>query len=359
MSIQKSGVFSDVKIFACLYTHQKLKKKKSWSDGELRISVSQNKCSLYDKNSTKAGGNELKDSKYLLKWEIDKILNHEANEVEFEGFLVTVEHEINTSIHNKSTEITSVSNGENSSSISGTKRNILPATRGITHGKFKIPRTVIPEKPVVDATEREISYGRNDNNNKSSFVHGAIDRQVGKYPSASLSRDTHSSSMSTVNKSGSIHSANNGSSGFGAYVITDEELDDIWNIANNGTMNEDGDISTNVYEANFNSHSPPVASSSGRSIGTRPHSINAYSNEILSNKSSNNNISSMNVLDVCKSSVCIDEVEVDDRNIWGDTLWQPSTSTSSNILAKDDVKDINNSQQTNSNRRYNNIFMNS
>lgn len=173
-------------IFPCLYTHQKLKKKKCWSDGELKVLASQGKCMLFALNEKQPNNLILKETKYLPRSEIDRILNGSADEIEFEGFLVTVE-QIQTSIQTESVV------------VSAPKSNIKrPNNLSAINKPFKVPRVSIPVPPNV----------------------------IDEIP------------MHKVPKSVSA--------AFGAYTVNDDELDDIWNNAHNNNNQTQNDYEDNV-----------------------------------------------------------------------------------------------------------------
>jgi hypothetical protein len=147
--------------YPCLYTSQKLKKKKSWNDGKVIISVKNSSCKLFAAadsakimaSTNNCGGNSL-DSIALTESQLKSITAGSCGgdvEIEFEKYLVTI-------------EVTGPVVGQTSNAgtipAAANKTNNMPSTQAIAPSNalidlvkknpFKIPKYVPP--PAVTAT---------------------------------------------------------------------------------------------------------------------------------------------------------------------------------------------------------------
>ena len=75
---------------ACLYTHQKLKKKKTFQDGVLKLHPTRLTAQLFSLKATQAKLGSL-ETRNLAPEEMKGVISGEISELEFEGFLVEVE----------------------------------------------------------------------------------------------------------------------------------------------------------------------------------------------------------------------------------------------------------------------------
>ena len=87
-------------IRSCLFTKQKEKKRKNWSDGVIKITP-HGSCSLFSADSNKLNDKML-ESKYLTAGEMNKVKmlqRGEELEIEFENFIVQVESYVSEGKH--------------------------------------------------------------------------------------------------------------------------------------------------------------------------------------------------------------------------------------------------------------------
>lgn len=154
----------------CLYTTQKLKKKKLFHDGFLKLYESRCSISLYRSNPQIATMESCLESRSLSKEEVNLILSGCLPEIEFEGYLVQIDDVLlnEASVNNNKKE--------NADTISKPKMPFKPPTR------VQPKEATIPLAPIVPMQ------------NKNVFT-GIKRRTTG-----------------------------------GAYEIADDELDDIWTL---------------------------------------------------------------------------------------------------------------------------------
>ena len=82
-------------IMPCLYTQHKMKKRKAWSDGMLHV-FSNGQCLLYDSNtSTKITSGSSMDAVFLKTDELQQLMSGSETEVEMENHLVAIESLVN------------------------------------------------------------------------------------------------------------------------------------------------------------------------------------------------------------------------------------------------------------------------
>ena len=75
----------------CLFTKQKTKKKKSWTDGLLKVHRESGACKLFEKPCGKKVMTTMLDSTTLTQEELKVALKGEEIEIDFESFLVMVD----------------------------------------------------------------------------------------------------------------------------------------------------------------------------------------------------------------------------------------------------------------------------
>ena len=77
--------------FSCLYTKQKLKKRKTWSDGRLTVNFKTGSCSLYNAPAESSTSTACLDQCSLTAAQMKRIKDGEELEIDFEGHVATVE----------------------------------------------------------------------------------------------------------------------------------------------------------------------------------------------------------------------------------------------------------------------------
>lgn len=111
-----------VRNFNCLYSNQKTKKRKSWSDGILKVLLNESRCDLFAVQDNQLSLNQVIASHIVTKSEMSRIVQGVVTEIEFENYLVTIDF-----IKEDNTPLCSAK-----------------------PKKFKVPATVIPIKKPVD-----------------------------------------------------------------------------------------------------------------------------------------------------------------------------------------------------------------
>jgi hypothetical protein len=133
------GSHSSVKTFPCLYSSQKLKKKKSWNDGIVKVYVSSGSCKLFAQDDgTKIVGSGCLDTLQLLDCQLQAIISgsNAEMEIEFEKYLVTVELVKNSTMPVQPTE---------NAPVSATRNLGVPtALTDLVKKSFKVPKYVAP-----------------------------------------------------------------------------------------------------------------------------------------------------------------------------------------------------------------------
>jgi hypothetical protein len=160
------GGVGQVKALKCLYSHQKLKKKKTWLDGEIKLFLGQRKCVLYKIDEASSTSKEVLDSKYCPDLEMDRIMNGIADSIEFEKYLVEVDH--TSSIHCQQEGVPI----QNSSSQVPPLNKVQQLTSQLKKVPFKVPQTVAPPPPTPAADPFPMSHGSgsaNLNSRKRGF----------------------------------------------------------------------------------------------------------------------------------------------------------------------------------------------
>ena len=129
---------------ACLYTSQKLKKKKTFHDGTLKLNVETGFVSLH-KEATSSGGSlgSVLDTRAMTRGEVGELLTGALSEIEFEGYLVQVDEVEEEAKSNENAR--SVSNHSIASCASVPRGRLEPPPMK----KFKAPSQVVPKIPSV------------------------------------------------------------------------------------------------------------------------------------------------------------------------------------------------------------------
>ena len=185
---------------ACLYTHQKTKRKKAFQDGVLRLVERNCSVSLFKASSGTAAMGGALDSRILSRNEVDALKSGELPEIEFEGFLVEIDQFVEKA-----------KNNENSCNSSSNNRGAGCMQPPLLK-KFKVPSRIAPREPMPSG----------DSQSGTNTGHGG---------------------------SNSSSSGGGGGGAFGkrsAYTIEDDELDDIWGTKRQGSevkreLNDDDD----------------------------------------------------------------------------------------------------------------------
>eukprot|EP01038_Epipyxis_sp_PR26KG_P012731 gene12731-17072_t len=178
--------------FKCLYTKQMLKKRKSWTDGYLKITTNNNfaTCLLCDAHD--ASGKVLQ-SKALNKLELSHIQNKVEFTLEFEDYLVNIEYE--TDLQENLNSAYNNSNHQNN-------------TSRIQTTSFKIPSKFVPPSKYVPSSVQNI----NDfHDNSNPYIN-------------------NSSATANISNGNRIYKQLQTDSEFGGrrYKISNQELDGIW-----------------------------------------------------------------------------------------------------------------------------------
>ena len=77
--------------FPCLYSKQKLKKRKTFSDGRLSVNFATGLCCLYNAPDDRSTSTACLDSVTLTVPQLNRIRNGEELEIDFEQYIATVE----------------------------------------------------------------------------------------------------------------------------------------------------------------------------------------------------------------------------------------------------------------------------
>jgi hypothetical protein len=152
---------SHKRVFSCLYTKQKLRKRKIWNDGRLVI-ISQ-RAILYDANPSLGTVDPELDSCTLSKEQCRRII-HNVNEkenhemIETETFLITIECVWkNENMLQRETKVPLQCNRTHLPVLSKhNKHNPSVGLKKIMTNKFRIPGNYIPPPP--DSTTAESSF---------------------------------------------------------------------------------------------------------------------------------------------------------------------------------------------------------
>lgn len=75
----------------CLYTSQKLKKRKAYQDGILKLSINENRCDLYAVRDDQLSLNPMLASHFVTKLEMTRIIQGVITDIEFENYLVAID----------------------------------------------------------------------------------------------------------------------------------------------------------------------------------------------------------------------------------------------------------------------------
>lgn len=171
-------------MWSCMYTHQKRKKKKIWSDGILSLKydpISNTNGGIVCLREAKTGtlqSGEVIDSRSLNRNEIDKIISLELFDLEFDGYLVTIENEI--SDQSKKADLKSSPNLSRGSLLSNTSVDKIKSSflaPKLNLSKFKVPRSIATSQlpTVTMAIDGNISppllQNEKEKRNVSSGIH--------------------------------------------------------------------------------------------------------------------------------------------------------------------------------------------
>ena len=146
---QRQQLKQQYKKLACLYTAQKLKKKKTFHDGVLKVSLDTNFVSLHRETSSSSQtlDNPL-DTRVMAHTEINDLLSGNLSEIEFEGFLVQID-EVEEEAKTCENDRQCCNKKSSSSSGSGSTGSIdVPRMT-----KFKIPSRVVPKVLSIPMSE--------------------------------------------------------------------------------------------------------------------------------------------------------------------------------------------------------------
>lgn len=183
---------------ACLYTHQKLKKKKTFQDGVLKLHPTRLTAQLFSLKATQAKLGSL-ETRNLAPEEMKGVISGEISELEFEGFLVEVED--------------TPQGGSRGGRGNTPQQPAISIAIKQRVGAFKPPSAVAPPPPPPPQRGNIGAGGLSSLSSSSRFE--------GRYPSAQVS------SWDNDRDNYQTYAATSGS----GYNIEDDELDDLWGDA--------------------------------------------------------------------------------------------------------------------------------
>ena len=222
-----------MKIFKCLYTSQKQKKRKTWQDGILRFYEKDARCDLYNSHENYISLDEVLGSRMLSKQDVNKFSGNLSFDLELENYIVSV----NTA------EVC-----ESSIKTTDDKIDHVVSKRK----KFKVPSALAP----ILATD------------ESTIIVNP--------PPKSITQNSFQTK--------------------GLYTVTDDELDDIWSISDNKGNEKLSNLESNIPENKYDNSALDDYSalmnskwSSSPSNSVNKNNINNYYNNNISDI---NNISS-------------------------------------------------------------------
>ena len=151
-------------VLNCLYTHQKLKKKKTFQDGTLKVFAS---CCVLYRSDTKISALGSLETRQLTKEERAGIVNGSLTEIEFDGYFV---------------EIDCIAN-----SMKGESESLESSSKKSKFEKFSVPKFKPPSK-IQKVGEHKVLCTNNDgqqnrtNSCKTGVISGFANRSSrGKY----------------------------------------------------------------------------------------------------------------------------------------------------------------------------------
>lgn len=261
------------KLYKCLYTAQKLKKRKAWSDGVLKLNVVTRSCSLYALNcnyndiydSSKSQtpllemcSKMLEQKQLTSELELSGILAGSVTGIEYENYLVDEIEPDNTVAGSGAVSLPVVSATQAPVATASPRPTVhVKAAHSIPLKKFKVPSSVAP-KPVEpmycdrSTAASDFSIGANGDAqgiDRFPFLGGG---PVNRPHTNRSIRNVDYGNTSTVMPASDANvivpftrdsveaQASRRSAGFGTskkYSFAESELDDIWGDGGGG----DGD----------------------------------------------------------------------------------------------------------------------
>jgi uncharacterized protein (AIM24 family) len=196
----------------CLFTKQKTKKKKSWTDGLLKVHRESGMCKLFEKPGGKKIMTALLDSTTLTREELAVALKGEEIEIDFESFLAMV-------------DAVEVKEPSGSSSIMQSQKmtstNTMKSKSGLIVAPFKPPSRIAQDMGNgVEATNTQ--------------QNSTIAKFSSKIEKSSNFAKRYEGTATVVVSRGAQHPTLGGGSvkamvpGGGKYSVEDEELDELW-----------------------------------------------------------------------------------------------------------------------------------
>ena len=190
----------------CLYTGQKLKKKKTYQDGVLRVNVERGVCELYATDGKAARLPGSLETRTMTAAETRGVMDGSISELEFEGYLVEVEDAI-VDVAVAGTE-----------SIAAELTAPRASTKGLSRG-FKMPSAAAPKPQVLASHQQQqqrqgVNYGE-------------------RYPQQAYS---------AVHERPADYSTHMSAAG-GGYRVDDDELNDIWDSKTSSSPGAGSDAS--------------------------------------------------------------------------------------------------------------------
>lgn len=179
----------EIKTLSCLYTSQKMKKRKRWEDGILQINEASGFCSLFPvQNGGRLVAVVPLDSQCFPLSIIGRVMCNDIKEIEMEGYMITI-------------------NEENSTAVSAPTS--MPTSRGVLKvAKFKIPKIpgAIPKPLMTTSFQSLVTESTSSDSSSSSSSSSSCFRPIVS------PRATTSFSFGARGK----------------YDVEEDELDEIW-----------------------------------------------------------------------------------------------------------------------------------
>jgi len=267
--------------YQCLFSSQKMKKRKSYSDGVLRLYQNEHRCELYRASDNFLSLNDLLETRILSPDETGRFRNYQSSfEIEFENFLVSIEELVKPSIQNQSQEICT-----NVSKLPSKKFKIPSVVKStydieskstVSHAQYNSNTHKIIAKGKYEVTDDDIDniWGENSERNEdiSDVKSGANQSITSKYRQKEpFERNVNQQDSYDLSRTASTDKSNNMSSlQYPSKQIRsdvdDKYYEDVQNLSDLSSYQQD---SPNIWTSSYHQNSNKITSYQDKSMLTQ------------------------------------------------------------------------------------------
>jgi hypothetical protein len=260
---------SKVVSMPCLYTKQKTKKRKAWCDGTLNVN-SNGTCVLYGASTLEkiSTGGSL-DSVFLKADELRQVMAGLDTEIEMENHIVMVES-LGAQTHSSSTQKENVVVHSRANPVEGPRKTLRAEVSKVS-GPSAPALVPAPTASVIAAKPFKVPAFRPPSDSSSKLVvsQNVTASSISARYKGQPSSDPITISGQNVGNTTQVRSEVNrryegvpGSAGNGRYIVSSDEIDNLWEGEEEEGVSEDDDEQQQRQQQRLPARSPEMENSS-------------------------------------------------------------------------------------------------